>query len=147
MLEKKVKYEDYNGEEVEGVFRFHLTKPEVLNWVYGKDGGATFPNTLKVLMEKDDTNAMMKAFEDLLLKSYGERTGDGRFEKSPEIAARFKSSAAYPEIYMEIAESAEATIEFLQGIMPKDYAEAIKEASANGAVSLPPEMQSLLPVK
>lgn len=147
MLEKRVKYEDYNGEEVEGVFRFHLTKPEVLNWVYGKDGGATFSNVLQVLMEKNDTNAMMKAFEDIICKSYGERTADGRFEKTQEITARFKSSAAYPEIYMEIAESAEKTIEFLQGIMPKDYAEAIKEASANGAAVFPPDVANLLPVK
>lgn len=144
MYVKNVKYEDYNGEEKEEVLRFHMNKPEVLDWAL-QDGNASLEQVIMRIIEKRNTKDMMKAFEDLIDRSYGEKTTDGRFEKDEDILKRFKSSAAYPEFFMLIASDADEAVKFLKGIMPSDISDAIEEATQNGAAGLPDNIRELLP--
>lgn len=132
MFAKKVSYEDFDGNIKEEVFRFHLMKSEVMEWLLSPGDGATLDQRMVQIFEKNSTSELMEAFTDLIDRSYGEKTIDGRFEKSPEILAKFKSKEAYSIIFMEIFSDADKTLEFLKGILPKDFSEGLDEAIAKG---------------
>ena len=71
-------------------------------------------------------------FKELILKSYGEKTPDGkRFIKSKEISEAFSQTGAYEKLYMMIMRDTELAIEFTNGIMPK----AVRDAASQ--VQLP----------
>lgn len=147
MYTKKVKYTNYNDEEVEGIFRFHLNKAEVIDWMLCPGGSTTLDKTLARIIENNSTSDLVSAFKDIVRRSYGEKTPDGRFEKSDEIFNRFVSTEAYAIIFMEIFSDADKTIEFLKGIMPKDFAEGLDEAMAQGANGLPEEIRNVIATK
>lgn len=144
MYTTKIKYTDYNDQEKETILRFHLNKQEVLDWAM-QDGNASFDQVIIRIMEKQNTKDMMDAFTDLIARSYGEKTEDGRFEKDDEIYKRFKSSAAYPEFYMMIATDESKALEFLKGIMPKDISDELDSTMKSGGAALPENIRSMLP--
>ena len=81
------------------------------------------------IVAAQDAPAIIKIFKDLILKSYGEKSADGkRFIKSDEISTAFTQTEAYSELFMELATDAEAAAAFVNGIIPADMA---KEVAAN----------------
>ena len=119
MLKKRISYEDYNGEKREEDFYFNLSKAEIIEMELSTEGG------LRALIEKiTDTRDMPKLialFKDLILKSYGEKSPDGkRFIKSAEISEAFSQTEAFSELFMEMATDEQAASEFVNGIVPKD---------------------------
>lgn len=117
MLKKTMKYTDYNGEEQERDFYFHLNKAELLEMELSADGG--LEAMIKRLMEEKNGKKIVEIFKDLILKSYGEKTVDGRFTKSEELSKKFSETAAYPELFTELATDAEAASAFVNGIVPQ----------------------------
>lgn len=111
------KYEDYNGVEKEEDFYFNLTKAELLKMELSEEGG--MEQRLDRLVKTKDMKEAIKVFEGLLLLSYGVKTDDGRFVKSDEARAKFVSSAAYPEIYFDLATNIDEANKFVAGITPK----------------------------
>lgn len=117
MLKKTVTYTNYNDEEVTEDFYFALNEAEVLDKELSVEGGYS-ALLEKVVAEKNGAE-MIKLFKELVLISYGEKSLDGkRFMKSEEIKENFKASAAYPQIFMELAMDAKAAEEFANGILP-----------------------------
>lgn len=110
------KYTDYNGVEKEEDFYFNLSKAEVLKMELSEDGG--MDQRMDRLVKTKDMKEAIKVFEGLLLLAYGVKTDDGRFVKSDEARARFVSSAAYPEIYFELATNVDEANKFIAGITP-----------------------------
>lgn len=117
------KYEDFNGVEKEEDFYFNLSKAEILKMELSEDGG--MDQRLNRLVKTKDMKEAIKVFEGLLLLSYGVKTDDGRFEKSDALRAKFASSAAYSEIYFELATDPEKAQKFVDGIVPKMDAPSI----------------------
>lgn len=117
MLKKTIKYTDYNGEEKEQEFRFHLNKAELLEMELSEAGG--LEATIKQLMDEKDGKRIIAIFKDIIQKSYGVVTPDGRFEKSPELTKKFTETAAYPELFAELATDADAAAAFVNGIVPQ----------------------------
>ena len=111
------KYEDYNGVEKEEDFYFNLTKADILKMELSEEGG--MDKRLDRLVKTKDMKEAIKVFEGILLMAYGIKTDDGRFVKSDEARARFASSAAYPEIYFELATDPEKADAFIKGVVPK----------------------------
>ncbi|MBO7451145.1 MAG: hypothetical protein J6U54_12350 [Clostridiales bacterium] len=111
------KYEDFNGVEKEEDFYFNLTKADVLKMELSEDGG--MDKRLERLIKTKDMKEAIKVFEGLLLMAYGEKTDDGRFIKNDEIRARFTQSAAYSEIFTELAMDPDKAQEFVNGVVPK----------------------------
>lgn len=116
MLKKTIKYTDYNGEEKEQDFFFNLNKAELLEMELSAEGG--LEATIKRLMDEKNGREIVTMFKSLILQSYGEKTIDGRFEKSPEISKKFSETAAYPELFTELATDADAAAAFVNGIVP-----------------------------
>lgn len=117
MLKKTIKYTDYNGETCERDFYFNLNKAELLEMELSAEGG--LEATINRLMEAKDGKEIVAMFKKLILQSYGEKTVDGRFTKSEELSKKFSETAAYPELFTELATDADAASAFVNGIVPQ----------------------------
>lgn len=111
------KYEDFNGKEIEEDFYFNLTKADILKMELSEEGG--MDKRLQRLVKTQDMKEAIKVFEGLLLMSFGIKTDDGRFVRNEEARQRFISSAAYSDIYYELATNPEEAQKFIEGVLPK----------------------------
>ena len=126
MLKKTIKYTDYNGVEREEDFYFNLSKAEIAEMELEIPGGMTA--MLQRITASKDTPSLVKIFKDLILRSYGEKSADGkRFIKSTELKESFSQTEAYSELFMELATNAESASAFVNGIIPADVAKASKK--------------------
>ena len=134
MITKTIKYTDYNGVEREEKFLFNLSKAELMEMQLGTSGGLS--ETIQQIINTKDTPAIIKIFKDLLLKSYGEKSADGkRFmkvdEKGNPLSIGFSQTEAYSQLFMELAKKKKKAIEFINGIIPSDL-----EVSKEDAIKL-----------
>lgn len=117
MLKKTVTYVDYNGVERTEDFYFNLSKAEVAEMELSVQGG--FSKMLEEIIASKDNVQIVNLFKQMVLKSYGEKSPDGRrFIKSEEIAQAFAQTEAYSEIFMELALNEDKAAEFVNGILP-----------------------------
>ena len=117
MLKKTVTYVDYNGVERTEDFYFNLSKAEVAEMEMSVQGG--FSKMLEEIVASKDNVQIVNLFKQMVLKSYGEKSPDGRrFIKSDEIAQAFAQTEAYSEIFMELALDEKKAADFVNGILP-----------------------------
>ncbi len=121
MYIKKVSYEDYNGVQKEKTCMFNLTQKELTDMNYSVDGG--MQEYFRKITEAKDEGEIVRYITELILKSYGEKTGDGEgFIKEDldghKLADRFKQTAAFEKLWTELAEDAAACVDFFVGILP-----------------------------
>jgi hypothetical protein len=117
MLKKTVTYVDYNGVERTEDFYFNLSKAEVTEMELSVRGGLSA--MLEELVKSGDNARIVEIFKDLVLRSYGEKSADGkRFVKSKELSEAFSQTEAYSEIFMELALDEKAAAAFVNGILP-----------------------------
>ena len=115
MIAKKVKYEDFNGNEVEEVLHFNLTKAELTKLELGRKGGTS--EYIKEAVESGDSGKLVDLFYNMLLDSYGVKSEDGkRFVKNARIREDFESSAAFSAIFMEIIQTPEVAESFFKAV-------------------------------
>lgn len=131
MLKKTITYVDFNGVERTEDFYFNLTKAEIAEMELEVPGGMT--TMIERITKTQDTPSLIKVFKDLILRSYGKKSDDGRrFIKNAELIDEFKDSEAYSELFMELATDADAAAAFVNGITPK-IPEAAKKIPAKAA--------------
>lgn len=118
MFKKVATYTDYNGVERTENFYFNLTQAEILEMELSTTGGLSA--MIQGVIDAKDTPQLIKIFKELVLKSYGEKSADGRrFIKTPELTEAFAQTEAYSDIFMELATDEKAAAAFVQGITPK----------------------------
>ena len=126
MFTKKIKYEDFNGEQRERKFYFNLSKAELLEMELSTNGG--YENYINRIIETRDQAELIRIFKDLILKSYGVKSDDGeRFIKTQELTDAFTQTDAYSELFMELATNAESATAFVNGIIPKALAAEVSK--------------------
>ena len=136
MVVKKIKYTDFNGVEREEEFMFNLTEAEITEMELMTDGGLS--DSIKKIISAQDTPEIIKTFKMLLLKSYGEKSADGRrFIKSEELTEAFTQTNAYSQFFMELATDDKAAIAFINGIIPDSMRERVAEDGSNAADLVP----------
>ena len=124
MIKKTITYTDYNGAERTEDFYFNLRKDEITKMELSIKGGLA--EMIKRIVDAQDTPAIIEVFEDLIKKSYGVKTPDGRgFVKRPEDLEAFMSTEAYSQLFMELATNADAAAAFVNGVVPADMAKQI----------------------
>ena len=122
MLKKTITYTDYDGNERTEDFYFNLTKAEVLELEMSQNGGLA--KLLQKIVAEEDTKRIIELFKEIILKSYGEKSLDGkRFVKSEDLRNSFTQTEAYSELFMELATNAESATAFVNGITPVVAAE------------------------
>lgn len=118
MIKWKIKYVDYNGDEQEEDFYFNLNKAEVMEMDLSANGA--YSEYLQRIVDQRDGKKIAEEFKRLILKSYGEKSPDGRrFVKSEEKSNEFMQTEAYSELYMQLATEPGAAEKFVAGVLPK----------------------------
>lgn len=124
MLKKTIKYTDYNGVERTEDFYFNLNKAEIMEMQLTTVGG--LDAYLKKIISAQDMPTLMRIFKDLILKSYGVKSDDGRrFIKNEKLREEFEQTEAYSILYMELSTDAESAAAFVNGIIPADVAKQL----------------------
>ena len=118
MLRKVIPYTDYNGAEKKYEAYFNLTQFEITKMQMSVKGGLI--ESLKAAVKTEDADTILTAFEDLVEKSFGRKTPEGKFEKKPEYLEDFKSTPAYSKLLMDILTDPKASDEFTRGVIPSD---------------------------
>ena len=137
MLRKEVKYKDFDGNDRKDGLWFHLNEVEITEMDLETSGGLV--KYMESIIDTNDVNQLIAIFKDLLIRSYGERSMDGKhFYKDDKIRNEFVSSAAYPVLYMEMVSDADKAVEFINGIVPSNIREQMAkiENTPEGAAML-----------
>ena len=133
MVVEKIKYTDFNGLDREEEFMFNLTEAEITEMELTTDGGLS--DSIKKIIAAQDTPQIIKVFKMLLLKSYGEKSADGRrFVKSEKLSEEFSQTNAYSQLFMKLATDDKAAVAFINGIMP----DSMQEKAAGNNPGLTP---------
>ena len=127
MIKKTMTYTDYNGNSRTEDFYFHLTKAEITKMEMSTSGGLA--EKIQRVVAAQDQTSIIAIFEDLIQRSYGVKTPDGRgFLKRAEDLEAFMSTEAYSQLFMELATDDKAAAAFVNGIMPADMTKQLASA-------------------
>lgn len=131
MLKKIITYTDYNGVERTEPFYFNLSKAELMEMELGVTGGMT--EMLDKIIAAKDAPSLMKTFKEMIMKSYGIKSDDGkRLIKSEELSIAFTQTEAYSVLFMELITDDKAAADFVNGIIPNEIqAEVASQTTQN----------------
>ena len=126
MLKETRTYTDYDGVERTENFYFALSKAELAEMELSTDGG--MQAMIEKIINSKDNKKIVEIFKEILLKSYGEKSDDGkRFVKSPELSKAFSETPVYSDMFMELATDEEKASAFIDGIIPSDMQAQLAE--------------------
>ena len=124
MLRKTVIYEDYDGNERTEICHFHLNRTECMEIALDLPEGIveqsenTNEPTIN-LVEKLGTKGIFDFIKNLVKKSYGIKSSDGRrFEKSEEILSDFMQTPMFDAIITELTTDDKAASDFINEVIP-----------------------------
>ena len=117
MYIRTMTYTDYDGNERTETFYFNMSKAECLDMQLIAEGG--LENYIQSIIDERDNAGLVKFFKDVILKSVGKKSPDGRrFIKSEEYTREFSQTEAYSDLYVELATNTEEAIKFFNNIIP-----------------------------
>lgn len=127
MIKKTITYTDYDGNSRTEDFFFNLTKAELMEMDFSASGG--MEKMIKRIVDAQDTKKIIEVFKDIILRSYGEKSDDGkRFIKvrnGERLSDEFAQTEAYSELFMELATDDKAASAFINGVIPASLAAEI----------------------
>lgn len=143
MYRRVFNFTDFDGNKRTEEAFFNLTKAEVMMWI-STNNEYTLDKLILELTRVGDVRRLMEIFEDLILRSYGRKSPDGRrFIKSKELSEEFKQTAMYSDLFMELVNNSEKSSEFVNAILPKDLSQDVDNLLKNKD-NLPVTMQEYL---
>ena len=131
MRKETITYTDYNNVTRTEDFFFNLNEAELTALQYGVDGG--MKEMLERIVKSNDNKQIMACFHDLIAKSYGEKSPDGRrFVKSTELSEAFMQTEAYNELMLRFMTDANYSAEFINDVLA-DVTKRTEERNAKKA--------------
>jgi len=122
MLKRDITYEDFNGEKITETFYFNLTRTEIIDLETSVDGG--LEAAIQRMIKSSDIRGVITEVKKIVLMAYGIKDPEGkRFIKSDKLREEFSQTAAFDELFMELASSDDAATRFIKGVIPKEVAE------------------------
>lgn len=147
MLVKSITFEDYDGNERTEEHCFHLNKAEVIKWLT-TGGDYTLDKVIERLSQERNGKKIMEIFEDLIHRSYGRKSLDGRkFEKSEEIWNDFYQTEAYSVLFTELVTDAKKAADFINDVIPKKLAEEAEKIMREHPEGIPSDVANYIPSK
>lgn len=123
MIEKTITYTDFLGEEQTETFFFHLGVAELAEMDLSEESMGDY---IKKIVETQDNREIWRIFRDLLSRSVGTRSPDGkRFIRDENITADFMQTNAFDEFFIELMD-AEYAAKFIHGILPTQVIEKME---------------------
>jgi hypothetical protein len=134
MIKRTINYTDFDGNKRTEDLYFNMTKTELTEFALGMPDDMTSEATNeekfdpeaagRKLVEKLGKYGIFKFIKDLVFKSYGKKSEDGRrFIKSEELSTEFTQTLAYDEFMSELLSDDLKASEFINGIIPAEMAE------------------------
>lgn len=118
MWKETLTYTDYDGNERTEDFLFNLTKAEVAEMELSTAGG--IEQMVNTIVQTRDGKRIIEVFKDLILRSYGVKSPDGkRFIKSQDLRDEFSQTEAYSDLFISLATDDKHAAKFINGILPK----------------------------
>lgn len=136
MLKKTITYVDYDGNQRTEDFYFNLSKAEIAEMEMTTAGG--LDKVINQIIAEQDGKRIIELFKDLILRSYGKKSPDGkRFIKSEELRDEFSQTEAYSDLFMELATDADAAAAFVNGIIPNNLGTVQQGTDKDKIVPIP----------
>ena len=130
MFKYECKYTDYNGQDRTEQLYFNLSKAELMEMELSTQAGVE--EMIRMMIATNDNAKIVQTFKDLILKSYGIKSEDGRrFIKSDELSTEFTQTIAYDEFLMDLFSDDRKTTDFINGIIPADIADKMAARKLN----------------
>ena len=122
MIKKTITYVDFNGTKRTETFCFHLSQAETIEFECSESGGIT--KLIEKIIATQDNVKLVDIFKDLIRRSYGEISPDGRRfcktdDKGRPLFQQFEETEAYSILFMELATDDKKAAEFIKGIIPE----------------------------
>lgn len=144
MLKKSITYENpFTGESVTEEHYFHISKADLVEMELEEHKDAYITKAgehvtgmqakLQRIVDSEDGKAIIVEFKDIIRRSYGKKDGD-RFLKSKAIWEEFDGSEAYSQFLFDLLTNAEASAEFIQGVIPNNLEVIASEIRAQAEV-------------
>lgn len=115
MFKHNIEYVDFNGNDRNEDFYFHLSSPEVIR--LEAKLGAPIQDYIGNLREQQDLSSLIAFLEDIILTAYGRKTSDGKsFIKNQELRVEFEYSQAYAELFEEMVSNPTLAQKFGEGV-------------------------------
>ena len=93
--------------------------------------------TVSRIANEMGSKGVIDFIKNLVLKSYGEKSDDGRrFKKSPELSEEFSQTIAFDTFMSELLSDDNAAANFVNSIIPADMSEKLSEVKS-GIVEFP----------
>lgn len=124
MFPAKLKFQDFNGNEVEQTFYFNISKAELAKMEMRTNGN--IESILNKIMNERDSEKLTEIFERLILDTYGVKSDDGIYfwKEDPvdhhRYSDEFKQTDAYNVLFMKLIQDPDYAEKFLEGIAPAD---------------------------
>lgn len=135
MLKKTIEYVDFDGNKRKEDFYFNLTKAEVAEMEMSQNGGVS--KMIAKIVAEQDQKRIVEIFKEFIIKSYGEKSNDGRrFMKSEEITEAFTQTEAYSILFMQLATDAKFATEFVNGVVPAELVDDASKQTAAAPISI-----------
>lgn len=147
MLTKTITYDLPNLaggplEQVTETFYFGFSQADIVKMQLSAEGN-DFHALLKQIVASNNGKLIMQHFEEIIAKSYGEKTADGKgFRHSEELSANFMAKDAYNRLFMELVTDANAAGDFINGIMPANMEELANTKSSDGTPLVAPAAEA-----
>lgn len=117
MFKYESKYTDYNGQDRSDMLYFNLSQAELMEMELSTQAGVE--EMIRVMIATNDNAKIVALFKDLILKSYGIKSEDGRrFIKSKDLRDSFEQSAAYSQFFMAMLANEDGLqTKFINGVV------------------------------
>jgi hypothetical protein len=116
MFKKTIKFTNFNDEDVEKDFYFHMSKAELVEMAANGEMQAR----LTKIMNSNDNQEILREFTEIIRKAVGIRSEDGeRFIKSDEARSQLFDSAAFDELIIELMTGSTAAADFVKQLIPE----------------------------
>lgn len=125
MFKKTMTFKDFDGNTRTEDFYFHLSEAALIEMRLSVNGG--LEKYIEKISSGLDGKNLIETFKDIIKRSYGEKSLDGRdFVQNDAVFERFKSTQAYSDLFMELATDSKKAAEFVNGILPENLREKLK---------------------
>lgn len=125
MIKQTVSYVDFNDKPRTEEFYFNLSETEILEMVAENE---SLEENLRAVVAANDGGKIMSVFKDLLRRSFGQKSEDGRrLMKGEEITRAFMESNAYNVLFLKLVTEPDYAATFIEGILPKNLDTVLKK--------------------
>lgn len=128
MLKKEITYTDFDGNTVKEDVYFNLTRAEIVELQVSYPGEDGLMGIMQEAVKNEDKTEIIKYLKLLVGKAYGRRDG-ASFIKRQEWTEAFFASEAYSELFMSFFTNPQASVDFVNGVMPAGLVKEAEERS------------------